>query len=141
MKQYTKPLLLANEDLAEGVYAASGNTSTTVPTEPGNSEWKINGYKIGDDRQSDYSPNPGHYYVNVDLTPGSGDSCTVMLTFNGIVNSAVVGGNSAMSWSLSYSGSTVTATHSGSASGSGFDQLELYVKTQNDNPTCSATVS
>lgn len=135
MSNYDKPMILANEELAEGVYAASGTNPGT-----GGSEWRANGYKIGEYRQNDYSPNPGHYYVNVDLTPGSSDSCTVTLTFNGAVNSAVIGGNSAMSWSLSYSGSTVTATHSGSASGSGYDQLELYVKTQNDNPTCSVNV-
>lgn len=135
MSNYDKPMVLANEELAEGVYAASGTAG------PGGSGWRVNSCKVGENRQDDYSPNPGHYYVNVDLIPGSGDSCTVTLSFNGTVNNAVIGGNSASSWSLSYSGSTVTATSIGAVSGGGFDQLELYVKTQNDNPTCSATVN
>lgn len=32
MKTYEKPLVMVNNDLAEGVYAASGGTSVTVPT-------------------------------------------------------------------------------------------------------------
>lgn len=31
MKTYEKPLVMVNNDLAEGVYAASGGTSVTVP--------------------------------------------------------------------------------------------------------------
>lgn len=135
MSNYDKPMVLANEELAEGVYAASGTIG------PGGSGWTVNGCKVGENRQDNYSPNPGYYYVNVDLIPGSSDSCTVTLSFNGTINDAVVGGNSASGWSLSYSGSTVTVTRTGTLSGSGYDLLELYVKTQNDNPTCSATVN
>ena len=32
MKTYEKPLVMVNNDLAEGVFAASGGTSVTVPT-------------------------------------------------------------------------------------------------------------
>lgn len=135
MSNYDKPMVLANEELAEGVYAASGTIG------PGGSGWTVDFCKVGENRQDIYSPNPGYYYVNVKLVPGSGDSCTVTLSFNGTINDALVGSNSASSWSLSCSGSTVTATSIGAISGGGFDQLELYVKTQNDNPTCTATVN
>lgn len=135
MSNYDKPMVLANEELAEGVYAASGTVG------PGGSGWKVDNCKVGENPQDSYSPNPGYYYVNVELIPGSSDSCTVTLSFNSIINDALVGSNSTSSWSLSCSGSTVTATSIGMISGGGFDQLELYVKAQNGNLTCSATVN
>lgn len=135
MSNYDKPMVLANEELAEGVYAASGTVG------PGGSEWTVYNCKVGENREESYSTHPGYYYVNVELIPGSSDSCTVTLSFNSIINDALVGERAASGWSLSCSGSTVTATRTGTLSGSGYDLLELYVKTQNDNPTCSATVN
>lgn len=141
MSNYDKPMILADEELAEGVYAAGSGPNPGTGDTSGTS-WALDGPpKIGEYRQDDYSPNPGHYYVNVPLTPGTSNSCTVTLTFNGTINSAVIGSNSKANWSLNYSGSIVTATLIGELSGSGYDQLELYVKTQNDNPTCSVSVN
>lgn len=50
MEKYVRPVVLANEELAEGVYAASGTgvvsaASVTLETE-GNQYYKVNTYKV-----------------------------------------------------------------------------------------------
>lgn len=64
MEKYMRPVVLANEELAEGVYAASGTgavsaASVSLETE-GNEYYKVNTYKVtivntGSEPSSDWS--------------------------------------------------------------------------------------
>ena len=83
MESYVKPIVLANEELAEGVYAASGSVvegsgSASVSgielTTPGNEYWKVNQYTVtiqntGNEALVDWS-------VSVNVTSGTATEVT-----------------------------------------------------------------
>lgn len=46
MREYVKPLVITNEDVAEGVYAASGSVSGGVTVTKGNEEWGQNHFTV-----------------------------------------------------------------------------------------------
>lgn len=136
MNNYDKPMILANEELAEGVYAASGTIG------PGGGEWKVNSAKV--DGSSPTGQYPGYTYVNINLTPGSSSSCTVTISFTDLVTDAQLGNESLASWSLSLpsgGGTTLTATLTGGEVAGGYDNLVVYVKTASANLSCTATVN
>lgn len=97
MKNYVKPMLLANEELSEGVYAASGCFSGG-----GKVTQQLNGYYI-------YEISMHH-----NATHHSEYSCEVKITFaagSGVITDATAHSNCSVT---SYSGSTVechTAFH------------------------------
>ncbi len=91
MKNYEKPIVMINEDMAEGVYAASGDcwTITTKPTNPWSGKGQIFEVKI--------VHSTGLQHIST--------ASTVVLTFNHPIVSA-----SAQEYSCSVSGNTVTIT-------------------------------
>lgn len=107
MKNYEKPVLLVNEELAEGVYAASGAVGETTDgsgaaavsvsgvetTSTGNQWYKVNTYSVtvqntGNEAAADWS-------ASVSVTAGTADSASTYDT--GLAN-------------VSLSGSTITIT-------------------------------
>ena len=100
MEQYKKPVVLMNEELAEGVYAASGAVTPDQPqsggvsvaglrlTEQGNEYYKVNKYMLniqnsGGEASTDWS-------VSLPVTSGTATSAQV---YNGQIASASVSGN------------------------------------------------
>ncbi|MCM1056190.1 MAG: cellulose-binding domain-containing protein [Firmicutes bacterium] len=99
---YERPVVLANEDVAEGVYAASGAPAGSVSvsgvelTSAGSQYNKVNTYKVtiknsGSEESTDWS-------VNISVTSGTATGAQV---YNGWLASA------------SLSGSTITITPGG----------------------------
>ena len=101
MKNYIKPIVLANEDLSEGVYAASGMAS-------GNDCYTVTAYihQIPETGRGDFR-------IQVDAVHAAGDGHhsgkqTLVLYFNQAVlykssNGSLVGGNGTSSINIDYS--------------------------------------
>lgn len=94
MNHYEKPIVLANEDIAEGVYAASGSADC----------WSVAAYSVQD-------WNGSHNVFEVDITHSDSvehisTASTVTLAFNNALTDAYTENN----WDCSYSGNTVTVT-------------------------------
>lgn len=104
MKRYERPVILANEELAEGVYAASGavdggdssdggasggvSVSSVELSVPGNQYNKVNTYKVTIN-------NPGNvelkeWSANVSITSGTASAVTI---YNGWQASASLNGS------------------------------------------------
>ena len=96
MKNYEKPMILVNEELAEGVYAASGvlsgagiaSVSDVALTQEGNQWNKVNTYTVtitntGSENLTDWS-------VSISVTSGTATSATV---YNGWLAAASLSGN------------------------------------------------
>lgn len=105
MKNYEKPVILANEELAEGVYAASGavsegtggsasvSVSNVETASVGNQWYKVNTYTVT--IQNSGSEASAVWSANVSVTAGTADSASTYDT--GLAN-------------VSLSGSTITIT-------------------------------
>lgn len=93
MKEYVKPVVLANEELAEGVYAASGDTCWTV-TQRGDVIDSYEGRKV--------------FYINLSHNGADHETQGVNVTFvfNFNVKQAFSGGGS-----TECNGNTVTTTY------------------------------
>ncbi len=94
MMNYEKPVVLANEDVAEGVYAASGDGIADC--------WTVTAYSVQDWSGSD------HVFevriVHSDAVQHISTASTTVLTFSTPLEGAYTESN----FSCSYSGNTVT---------------------------------
>ena len=85
MKDYVKPIVLANEELAEGVYAASGGVSDATC-------WTIDPYSVQDENGAGY-----HVFevkiVHSDTVQHISTQSTSVITFNNVVTDAYSEGN------------------------------------------------
>lgn len=100
MKKYEKPIVLATEELAEGIYAASGVDANTCWT-------------IIDVRSTQEDNGQGEHVFEVEIEHTTAVQhismeCTTVLTFNNNVTGASTEGNC----TASYSGNTVTIVRS-----------------------------
>lgn len=96
MKNYEKPLILTNEELAEGVYAASGSSvaagaafvSGVELTSAGNEYYKVNVYKVTVSNSG--SQDLTEWSVALSVTSGTATDAKV---YNGWQASASLSGN------------------------------------------------
>lgn len=121
MKKYEKPVVMINEELAEGVYAASGDCWTVTPTsvQPWNGTAHVFEIKIVHQRNLQHISN----------------SSTVVLTFNHPISSAT-----AQEYACTASGNTVTITRVrlGDAYESGDEATYKVFATAKDKETTEA---
>lgn len=129
MKNYEKPIVLTNEDLAEGVYAASGAVSgggvaggsgtvavSSVETDSVGNQWyKVNVYKVtitnfGSESSADWS-------VSISVTSGSAVSVS---TYGDYVN-------------VSLSGKKITISAGANANIGAGQSIECYVVVNYDS--------
>ena len=102
MTNYEKPVILANEDVAEGVYAASGVTAGSVSVSgvelasAGNQNYKVNTYNVTIKNNEDVVSKD--WSVNISVTSGTATGAQI---YNGWQASA------------SLNGSTITITPGG----------------------------
>lgn len=86
MELYKKPVVLLNEELSEGIYAASGDVTTTEPSAPGGGGVSVTGVWLTSE---------GNEYNKVNI-------------YNVLISNS--GGEEAASWSVSVSVTSGTAT-------------------------------
>lgn len=116
MKNYEKPVILANEELAEGVYAASGAGSVSVSsvelTAPGSEWYPVNTYKVT-------VTNMG--------SEGTADWSVSIPVVSGTVKE--VGTYSGWFANVSYNGSSIVITPSGGEfAGGSSTEVQITVK-------------
>lgn len=96
MKNYEKPMVLTNEELAEGVYAASGSSvvagaafvSGVELTSAGNEYYKVNVYKVTISNSGNQDLT--EWAVSLSVTSGTATAAKV---YNGWQASASLSGN------------------------------------------------
>lgn len=123
MKTYAKPMILANDELAEGVYAASGgNTSGDCWTVSASSEQEWNG---------------AEHVFEVKAVHGSGEHISGEQAFKLVFSDTIVGARTELG-TCTFSGNTVTIKTSrhGNAYGSGDEStFKVWVKAGDEAKT------
>lgn len=130
MKNYEKPVVLANEELAEGVYAASGVSSADC--------WSIDAYSVQD-------WNGQHHVFEVrivhsDQVQHISTQSTAVLTFNNTVTDAYTEGNC----QASFSGNTVTVVrtlHANAYQSGDNATYKVWVKAADEATTKGLTIT
>lgn len=128
MKTYERPIVLVNEELAEGVYAASGAGSADC--------WTIDPYSVQD-------WNGSHHVFEVkivhsDTVEHISTASTSVLTFNSSVSDAYSEGNC----SATYSGNTVTVVrtlHANAYKSGDVATYKVWVKAADEATTKALT--
>lgn len=131
MKNYEKPVVLANEELAEGVYAASGGIGEADC-------WTINAYSVQDWN--------GSYHVfevaivHSNTVQHISTESTSVLTFNHTLTDAYTESD----FSCSFSGSTVTvvrASHANAYQSGDNATFKVWVKAEDEATTKALAVT
>lgn len=127
MKNYEKPVVLANEDVAEGVYAASGGNCWT-PTILSSQDW--NGSHHVFEVHNSHSASVEHISL----------AYTVVISFSAPITDAYAENN----WPCSCNGSDVTVTRTSHANAyqSGDEtSFKVFVKAADEGTTKALTAN
>lgn len=130
MKKYVKPMVLVNEELAEGVYAASGtgtsggvSVSSIDLTSQGNQYNKVNTYKV---------------IISNGGTEAAADWIVELKVKAGVATNAQIYNSWCASASLSGDKITITPGGGGSISAGGTLEVEVVVSYSSDSVGISA---
>lgn len=131
MTNYEKPVVLANEDVAEGVYAASGAV-VSVPTEAGGGSVSVSGVELS---EVGNQWNKANTYKVTIANSGNEDMADWSVTVS-VTSGTATGAQIYNGWlaSASLNGSTITITPGGGgAIGAGQSiVVEVVVKYSSD---------
>ena len=126
MKEYDKPIIMVTEELAEGVYAASGSNPISVSSveliSEGNQWNKVNTYKVT--IRNSGSENLTDWTVSILVTSGTATNVTI---YNGWLASASLNGNKI----------TITPGGGGAIGAGGTIDVEVVVTYSSDSVTVS----
>ena len=126
MKEYDRPIIMATEELAEGVYAASGSNPISVSSveliSEGNQWNKVNTYKVT--IRNSGSADLADWIVSISVTSGTATNATV---YNGWQASASLNGKKI----------TITPGGGGVIEAGGAIDVEVVVTYDSDSVTVS----
>lgn len=127
MEKYLKPTVVINEDLSEGVYAASGSSSDC---------WTVNVVSAQDWNGSDHV-----FEVRCSHKAGSDNShsasaITVTISFNNTLTAA-----SSETGNCKYSGNTLTAVRNGHANANDSVTFKVFARANDEATTKGLAVT
>ena len=133
MRNYLKPLVVVNDELAEGVYAASGNV--TEPNQPTTGSVSVTGVSLTEAGNEYYKVNKYKVTITNSTSEDKADWKVAISVISGTATEAKVDNNWLASASLVGSTITITPGGGGVISAGGSIEVEVVVSYSSNSIT------